>query len=498
MSTSSISSMLRITGMNSGLDTDSIVESLMQIEQLKVDRVFRQKTTMEWELEARQNISSSISTFRQTNMSALSSTNLYSSTAFNTFKVSLSAESSSVAVKATTDAMVGTSTINSITRIAAASSTSSTAGVSNGTPLSRSSTLADLSLSTALQFGGDNSDEISFSINSEAFTFKNTDTLRTMIDTINSSDADVTISYSELSDKFTVKSNVTGAASSINITNTTGNAFGAGSAFGIAAGDYTNGQDAMLTINGYTVTRSENNFTIDGINYTLKAPTATAVDFTVERDVDTVVDRIKNFVSQYNDLIDKLQSAVKETADNDYYPLTAKEKGDMSEDEIATWETKAKAGLLHNDRNTSSLLTSLRRILYETVEGTGLSLSSIGLRTGSYKDGGKISIDEDDLRDALNRMPDKVTDLFTQSASAGNGAGFLSTLSSALTNYSKSYNETLAKQDISKITTRINTLEEQLVDKENTLYNKYAAMESTLASLNSQSAWLSSQFSGNL
>ena len=496
MSTTPISSMLRITGLNSGLDTDSIVTSLMQIEQLKVDRVFRQKTTLEWQLEANQAIKSAITSFRQTNMSALSATNLYSAAAFNTFKVTTATATAatSVDIKATADAQAGTVTIDQITRIAAAATTGSTTAISGGTSLDRSATLAGLSLATPLVFSGETGDEISFAINGTTFTFKNTDTLRTLINTVNSSAADVTLSYSELSDRLTLKSNVTGAASAINITNITGNAFGAGSAFAIEEGETANGQDALLSINGYAVSKSENNFTIDGLNYTLKAPTATPLNFIVERDIDTVVDRIKNFVTQYNDLVGILQAAVSEEHDSAFFPLTQAEKNEMSDLEIAAWEKKGKSGLLHNDRSITGLLNSMRRMLYTAVEGTGLSLSDIGLRTGNYRDGAKISLDETVLRTALARSPDKVKDLFTQPAGATAGAGFLAQLSASFTNYSSAFSETAARQEISKISVKIINLEVQLADRENFLYKKYAAMEQTLASLSSQSSWLASQF----
>lgn len=46
----------RMTGLVSGMDTDSIVTSLLQAEQSKVDKIYRNKTKMEWKQEAYQGI----------------------------------------------------------------------------------------------------------------------------------------------------------------------------------------------------------------------------------------------------------------------------------------------------------------------------------------------------------------------------------------------------------------------------------------------------------
>ena len=499
MSTSPVSSKLRLSGMSSGMDTDSIIKSLMAIEKLKVDRVVKQKTLLEWKKDAHKEINSIISTFRSENLSALSSTNLYSSSAFNSFKVTMDAASSNVSLSTTAEAMTGAMTINSISQLASAATVSSSAKLSSGTKLDKAAALSSLTLATGLVFGGDNSDTIAFSINNVAFTFKSTDTLKTMISTVNNSEAGVVMSYSELTDKLQIKASATGAASSVNIVNTTGNAFGAASAFGIEQANVQAGTDAMLTINGTPYTNSSNNFTVDGINYKLKFTSASAINFSVERDVDSVVDRIKNFVTQYNKLVASLQDKLKEEPDSDYGPLSATEKEAMSETEITAWESKAHAGLLHNDRNMANLLGKMRGLLYQTVTGVGLSLSDIGLKTGTYADGGKISLNETQLKSALEKNPDQVMDLFTKNSdtSTSTEMGFLPNLVKSFGNYTGTYSLTQADQEIGKVASRISDLESKLQDKENALYKKYSAMETALSKMSSQSSWLSQQFPSN-
>ena len=63
----------------------------------------------------------------------------------------------------------------------------------------------------------------SFTINGEEFTFDNTATLSKIISTINANEsANVNISYSSISDKFTIASNETGTGSSVELSDTTG------------------------------------------------------------------------------------------------------------------------------------------------------------------------------------------------------------------------------------------------------------------------------------
>jgi flagellar hook-associated protein 2 len=91
--------------------------------------------------------------------------------------------------------------------------------------------LKDLKFATPLEF---ENHQISFKINGETFTFSDTDTLSKMMSTVNSNqNAGVVMSYSRLTDKFTVESKATGAGEKLTIDNLRGNAFSEGGAFGM-------------------------------------------------------------------------------------------------------------------------------------------------------------------------------------------------------------------------------------------------------------------------
>ncbi len=501
MSVSNITNMLRISGMSSGLDTESMVTSLMQIEKLKVSRVAQQKTLLEWRKDSHRSINKLLQTFRETTMSVLSpETNLFSASAFRTAAVTMSPPSSAVTITAGVNALLGPRTIEHIDTLASSAKASGTASLTGGTGLATASTLSDLSSTLGLTFGGELSDTLSFEINGESFRFKSSDTLATVFNTINNSKAGVTIAYTELTDRIFMSTKATGASTEVRIGNTEGNLFGTASAIGITADSYQNGTDASLRIDGVDITRSSNTFTIDGATYALKSTSASSVAFQITRDVEPAVARIKSFVTLYNELVGKLQDVVGEDQYTDFPPLTDDQRQDMSEAEIETWETKAKSGLLRHDRDLNSLLSQMRGMLYETVKGVGKSLSDIGIKTGAYYDGGKITIDETKLTRALNEDPDAVMNLFTQTTTtstqtSGVVKGFLPRLMEGFSAYTSCFSVAKADEDIAKLGTRISELNDDLSIREESYWKRFSAMEEALSTMQSQSTWLTQQFS---
>ncbi|MBP7403271.1 MAG: flagellar filament capping protein FliD [Clostridia bacterium] len=500
MAVSDITNMLRISGMSSGLDTESIVTSLMAVEKLKVNRVYQQKQMLEWRKEAHREINSLVKSFREATMSVLSpETNLFSEAAFRTGSVTMATSTNAVGITAGASALLGSYTIDRIDSLATAATAKGTQDLTGGAGLDRGATLESLAAGLGLTFGGENADTLSFEINDVSFSFKKTDTFDSVLSTVNSSDAGVSMVYSELTDQILLQTRETGASTGIVIANTEGNLFGSASAIGIAASSYNNGTDASLSINGVSVHRPSNTFTIDGATYTIKTTSASAVAFSVTRDVEPAAARIKSYVALYNELVGKLQDKLGEEVFSEYAPLTDEQKEDMSEAEITKWESKAKSGLLHNDRDLAGLLSKMRGMLYETVRGIGKSVSDIGIKTGAYYDGGKITLDETALKAALNKDPDAVMKLFTQTTTTsesetGSIKGLLPRLMETFTTYTSSFNVIEADEDIAKLGDRIGELNDMLADREEQYWSKFAAMEQALTTMQSQSSWLTQQF----
>ncbi|MDR3209093.1 MAG: flagellar filament capping protein FliD [Oscillospiraceae bacterium] len=356
--------------------------------------------------------------------------------------------------------------------------------------------------------------KISFKINDKTFTYTKGSgtTLQDVINDVHAQLPGVNLSFDDATHQFTISS-VDGDGKTLGITptieNISGNIFGANSVLGIDStgsqtGIYQNGQNARLTINGVEVEREANSFVIDGIGYTLNRTTDKPIEAAIVRDASPAIEKIKGFIDGYNTIISKLENLLSERKTTDeasYVPLTDEERAAMTEDEIAAWEAIAKKGILRNDSGIQSVLSSLRSALYESVTGAGLAPSSIGIATGQYSAGGKgqIVLDEAKLRAALESDPERVMSVFTNTSASADTAtaykenGLITRMNNILTNYmSGKQLDALdnLESSVSAITQRIADLEAKMVTQQERLYTKYAAMETALSNLNSQSDWL--------
>ncbi len=408
-------------------------------------------------------------------------------------------------------------------------------GFSSGDDLSNyldtTDTLETIASRLGNSFAFDSDGNINITINGVDFEFSKSTTLKAMMTEINSSDAGVTMKYSQTSDSFSIISDDTGTANGISLSET-------GSTFLQGAGitSYTAGEDAVATIDGEKVTRSGNTITLDGVTYTLKAESTEEQTVSVSRDTDAIYDQIKSFVDDYNSLIESINEKISEDYDRDYPPLTDDQKEEMSEDEIEAWEKKAKTGLLENDSTLESILSSMRSALYQSVSGVSTHLTEIGITTsGNYQDKGKLEIDEDALREAIESDPEEVMNLFSRQSSSYPGTSTVRSLTSSqrstrtseeglayklydilqdnistytgldgkkgsllekagLVGDGTEYTNTLSKQ-IDEYDDEIDAMEERLDEKEDYYYNKYSLMETYLNQMNNQISALQSYLS---
>lgn len=290
--------------------------------------------------------------------------------------------------------------------------------------------------------------------------------LETVINGINSSDAGVNVSYSNLTNQFVFTAKETGEGGRIEIANELSsggtNQNLAVALFGEAnssSSGYDAGTDAVFrtTVNGtsMTLTRSTNTFEVDGMSVTLSGTfntgtpagstpitsqdvanqvaagtdagyfdlTGEAVSFTSATDANTIIDAVKQMVTDYNAIMEEVKKAytdmpLRKTNGDRYEPLTDEDRADMSEGAIKEYEEQAKTGILFMDSDISSLYNALRSAI--TPGGSdGSFLRSIGIST-SYSDGlTTLTLDEDALRSALETNPDQVRDAFTKSEANG-------------------------------------------------------------------------------
>ena len=96
----------------------------------------------------------------------------------------------------------------------------------------------------------------------------------------------------------------------------------------------------------------------------------------------------------------------------------------MSESAIASYEEKAKQGILFGDSDLSSLYSRLTSII-SAGSATQQAMKDIGLTTAYSGGVTTLSLNTDKLRSALESNPDKVKDLFSTSSTASSTTGGL-------------------------------------------------------------------------
>ena len=358
----------------------------------------------------------------------------------------------------------------------------------------------------------DDSDTFKFSINGESFEFDKGTSISKIISKVNNNTkAGVTLSYSSVTDQFSITSNTSGAGENINITETQGNlltAMGLTEESGVV--ETVKGKDAILTVDNQQIVRSSNTVEIDGVRIELKETTNEEINITLKHDATELKEHIKKFVEDYNAMLDLTNGLVKEKKYSDFAPLSDEQKGDMTETQIKQWEDKAKSGLLRADRILIGLASKLQSLIASSAV-EGFSLYSMGIRTTGYQNNGKLEINEDTLDKVLEEKGAEIKALFTDENGLGNSMNTLIEsyvktsgsqgsrgilVEAAGIESTRSAEENNINDSIKRSNKMIETLKRRLESQESNLWKQFTAMESALNQLNSQSAILA-QFSAN-
>ncbi|MBR4641884.1 MAG: flagellar filament capping protein FliD [Selenomonadaceae bacterium] len=270
---------------------------------------------------------------------------------------------------------------------------------------------------------------------------------------------------------------------------------------------------------------TDNKKTVNGVTYTALNTTAAtgAATVSVAQDTDSIIDKVKSFITDYNKLLADLYAKYDEKPNSDYKPLTQSQKDQMKEDQITKWEEKAKAGMLYHDQTLGKVIQTMRDAVSETVSGINSkynSIYSLGVSTTGIK--GQLVLDEDKLKKALAEDPDAVynvfaklesTDTTTGSAvyktekdangniikvtSESNGNGIAQRLGDIFVSANKLIKDRAGSSaDITEdsdlnnllrnLQTKMSNFKKLMNSFEDALYKKYDAMESTLAKLGMQ------------
>lgn len=287
------------------------------------------------------------------------------------------------------------------------------------------------------------------------------------------------------------------------------------------------GQDAKIQLNGVDYTSNTNSFNINGLTITAKKINATEdadgnivstgvdpVIIDTANDTEGVYNTIKDFLKQYNELINAMDAAYNADSASKYEPLTDEEKDAMSEKEVEKWEKKIKDSLLRRDSTLSSVSSAMRNVMRGTynINGKDYSLSSFGIKTLGYftskeneknayhidgdSDDASVAMNADKLKAAIAEDPEAVMEFFQKLSNDMYSTLTEKMKSTTLSSAYTVYNDKQMTKEYSAYEKDIKKWEDRIAAMEDKYYKQFAAMETALSKLQSSTASLTSLLGG--
>ncbi len=277
------------------------------------------------------------------------------------------------------------------------------------------------------------------------------------------------------------------------------------------------GQDAVIHLNGAEYKNSSNTFEINGLTFTALNTTkdGEVITVTTEQDTDGIYDMVKNFLKEYNAIVNEMDKLYNADSAKGYEPLTSEEKEALSESEVKEWEDKVKAALLRRDDNLSTVNSAMQSVMAEgvTVNGKTMHLYDFGIDMLGYfnapdnekhayhidgdPDDGDTMNNPDKLKTMISNDPDTVISFFSQLSK--NLYDKMTDLSKSVDGYrsfGSFYDDKKMKSDYDDYTSKIKDLEAKLADYEDKWYAKFSKMETALAKMQSNANAVTSLLGG--
>ncbi len=435
--------MISAPGVGSGLDVSSIVDQLMSIERVPLQRMEASKRDLETQLSAFGQLKSALSTF-QTAFDSLKT--------LDSFEIYKAESSNEGAFTATADstAAVGFNSIQVVT-LAESHKMGSVA-------------IADTDTTTL----GGAGDQMTFTINGNAFTVDVGGlTLSGIRDAINDAADNTGVSASIItenagSNRLVLTATETGNANAINISSTGT----VGTDLGLTDINDPSQLDSEILIDGlYTITRSSNTIddAISGVTLSLLSETTTADQLTITRDVESVQESVQTFIDAFNEL-------------NTVFGNLSGEGNDLEAD------------------NTIRSIENQIRGVFNTppagLTGSFTYLSEVGV---SFQRDGTLSLDAAALETAIGSNFSGLAEMF-----ANDDQGYLFRLDGLIDNFVQTDGLIKARED--GLNTRIDTTEQRILDmefrlelREQRLLDQFTNLDALMGQLNGTSAFLTQQ-----
>lgn len=508
---------IRMSGMISGMDTESLVSELVAARQKKVDAKKKEQTKMTWKQDAWKELNNKLKKLQSKFVSNMRFSGSYVK---KTTKVS----NSSVA-----NVITGEGAQNSVQSLEV-SKLAKTAYLTGGKiqgegKLNALGKMKDIDASIG---------EGSFKITASGKEVDVDVTSETSIsDVLNKlKTAGLNASYDDKQRRFFVNAKESGANANFSITANDENGAKALDALGLSfnpdssdekstdesRAHFTKGQDAEIYLNGAKFTNKNNVFEINGLTITALAETkeGESVTLTTEQDTDGIYDMVKDFLKEYNEVINSLDKMYNAASAKGYEPLTFDEKSVMSDGEVEEYEKKIKDSLLRRDENLGTIITGLTSAMGSqfTIGGKMMSLSDFGINTMNYfsaadnekhayyidgdPDSESTSGNTDKLKAMITNDPNTVISFFTKlSQGLYTKMNDMSKSVNGYRSFGNFFDDKRLEADTKSFESKVAEMEQKLNDYEDKWYKKFSKMETAMAKMQEKTTALSGFFGGN-
>lgn len=496
---------IRITGLNSGLDTESIITQLVSAKKTSVNNLKKEQTKLSWKIDAWKSLNTKILSLHST-IDKLRFDSAYvkkKSTVSQTGILSVVAGETSVNG-------VQTASVESLAK--AGYLTGGKLKTADGGKVTADTKVVDLGITAGS----------SFKINDTEVNIDENTTISGLVSQLKESGVEA--NFDENQQRLYINAKETGKDNDFSFTGddallkTLGIIEDASNPDGAVK---IKGENAVMYLNGARYESTTNTFQVNGTTYTATGVSDKNADgslkelsITTMDDYDGIYDTIRDFFKQYNSLINEMDKLYNAESSKGYEPLLSEEKEALTDTEVEEWEKKIKDSLLRKDSSLNSVISSMTTTMMGSVSvnGKDMYLSSFGIATLGYfnaeeneKHAYHIAGDPNDTsvaegQDILKSMiasdPETVKSFFSQLSN-----NLYNSMSKTLEripdfkSYRKAYSDLQLNKELEEYKTKISKAEEALTAYEDKWYDKFAAMETALSKLSSKQNAISSLFS---
>lgn len=510
---------MRLSGLMSGMDTESVIQQLVEARSIKVETAKKAQTKLEWKQEIWKDLNTKLKNLQSKYLNNMRFTDAYSK---KTTKVS---DESAVSVITGEGAVNGVQNLSvdqlAKTAYLTGGVVSKAAGAGDG-ELSALTKMSDL-----MELKDADGKEIAKKLTLTKSDNTTVDIELTSSTTISDvltelKNQGLNASFDANNQRFFISAKESGADGHFTIGGDEDALKALGlnisqEGSGISGATYIKGQNAQITLNGAVFESDNNVFEINGLTFTaLNETNGKNVTVTTQQDTDGIYDMIKNFLKEYNSIINEMDKLYNADSTKGYEPLTDDEKDSMSESEIEKYEQKIKDSLLRRDSSVYNISSVLKQTMMQGVEVNGktMYLTNFGIETLSYftaadneknayhidgdPDDSDTSGNEDKLKSMIATDPDTVISFFTKLSQNLYTEMFEQSKSiEGYRSFGSFYDDKKMKSDYEDYTSKIKDLEDKLADYEDKWYAKFAAMETALAKMQSNASAVTGLLGGS-